>query len=142
MYTDSHMGSLLSYLPYIQITLAVILTIAILLQQRGAGLGGAFGGDEGTIHYERRGSERTLFRLTITLAALFVLSVFISVLTNNTAYIPTQNDTTSTSTENISIENIELTPQDGETFSIDVESVEITNDTEGVETENTDIPNQ
>ncbi|MCK5096218.1 MAG: preprotein translocase subunit SecG [Candidatus Pacebacteria bacterium] len=136
------MGSLLSYLPYIQITLAVILTIAILLQQRGAGLGGAFGGDEGTIHYERRGSERTLFRLTITLAALFVLSVFISVLTNNTAYIPTQNDTTSTSTENISIENIELTPQDGETFSIDVESVEITNDTEGVETENTDIPNQ
>ena len=126
------MGSLLLYLPYIQIALAVILTIAILLQQRGAGLGGAFGGGEGTIHYERRGSERTMFRMTITLAVIFVLSIFISVLTNDTSYIPTSDTATNTpSTENITIENIEITSQDEETFSVDViENTKTVNTTE------------
>ena len=48
------------------------LIAAILLQQRGTGLGGAFGG-EVTAYRSRRGIERTLFRLTIVLAVLFVL---------------------------------------------------------------------
>jgi preprotein translocase subunit SecG len=52
--------------------LAVALIAAILLQQRGTGLGGAFGG-EVTAYRSRRGIERTLFRLTILLAALFVI---------------------------------------------------------------------
>ena len=52
--------------------LAVALMAAILLQQRGTGLGGTFGG-EITAYRSRRGIERTLFRLTIVLAALFVV---------------------------------------------------------------------
>jgi preprotein translocase subunit SecG len=52
--------------------LAVALIAAILLQQRGTGLGGAFGG-EVTAYRSRRGIERTLFRLTILLAVLFVI---------------------------------------------------------------------
>jgi preprotein translocase subunit SecG len=52
--------------------LAAALVASILLQQRGTGLGGAFGG-EVTAYRSRRGIERTLFRLTIVLAVLFVL---------------------------------------------------------------------
>ena len=39
--------SVLPALPYIQIILSVLLVAAILLQQRGSSLGGAFGGDGG-----------------------------------------------------------------------------------------------
>jgi preprotein translocase subunit SecG len=55
-----------------QMILAVALIASILLQQRGTGLGGAFGG-EVTAYRSRRGIERTLFRLTIVLAVLFVI---------------------------------------------------------------------
>ncbi len=55
-----------------QVILAAALIASILLQQRGTGLGGAFGG-EVTAYRSRRGIERTLFRLTIVLAVLFVL---------------------------------------------------------------------
>jgi preprotein translocase subunit SecG len=55
-----------------QMILAVALIASILLQQRGTGLGGAFGG-EVTAYRSRRGIERTLFRLTILLAVLFVV---------------------------------------------------------------------
>jgi preprotein translocase subunit SecG len=59
-------------LALVQSILAVALTVAILLQQRGAGVGGAFGG-EITAYRSRRGIERTLFRLTIVLATLWVV---------------------------------------------------------------------
>lgn len=55
-----------------QMILAVALIAAILLQQRGTGLGGTFGG-ETTAYRSRRGIEKTLFRLTIVLAVLFVI---------------------------------------------------------------------
>ncbi|MGH2455132.1 MAG: preprotein translocase subunit SecG [Candidatus Limnocylindria bacterium] len=55
-----------------QLILAAALIASILLQQRGTGLGGAFGG-EVTAYRSRRGIERTLFRLTVVLAILFVL---------------------------------------------------------------------
>jgi preprotein translocase subunit SecG len=59
--------------------LAVALVTAILLQQRGTGLGGAFGG-EVTAYRSRRGIERTLFRLTIVLAVLFVIFSLLNLL--------------------------------------------------------------
>ncbi len=59
--------------------LAIALIASILLQQRGTGLGGAFGG-EVTAYRSRRGIERTLFRLTIVLAVLFVLFSLLSLL--------------------------------------------------------------
>lgn len=62
-----------------QMILAIALIASILLQQRGTGLGGAFGG-EVTAYRSRRGIERTLFRLTIVLAVLFVLFSLIGLL--------------------------------------------------------------
>lgn len=63
----------------IQIVLAVLLTASILLQHRGTGLGGAFGG-EGNVYRTRRGAEKTLFIGTIVLAALFILAAIINIL--------------------------------------------------------------
>lgn len=54
----------------IQIVLAALLIIAILLQQRGAGLSGAFGG-EGSVYSTRRGAEKIIFIATIIIAVLF-----------------------------------------------------------------------
>ncbi|MCB9818579.1 preprotein translocase subunit SecG [Candidatus Nomurabacteria bacterium] len=68
-------------LPYIQIVLAILLVAAILLQQRGSSLGGAFGGDNFSASFhKRRGGELFLFRLSIILAVLFVLSALIHII--------------------------------------------------------------
>ncbi len=53
------------------IVLGVLLTVAILFQQRGSGLGGVFGG-EGNVFQTRRGVERYLFIFTIVVAVLFL----------------------------------------------------------------------
>lgn len=57
----------------VQIVIAGLLIITILFQQRGAGLGGAFGG-EGGVYFKKRGAEKFLFIATIVLAVLFILS--------------------------------------------------------------------
>jgi preprotein translocase subunit SecG len=65
-------------LPIIQILLAVLLTTAILLQQRGTGLGSAFGG-EGNVFRTKRGVEKSLFYATIGLTVLFFASAILNV---------------------------------------------------------------
>lgn len=68
-------------LPYIQILLSVLLVVCVLLQQTGASLGGAFGGDNFSAAYHtRRGVEKYLFYTTIALGALFVLSAFVALI--------------------------------------------------------------
>ncbi len=68
-------------LPYVQITLSILLVAAILLQQRGSSLGGAFGGDNfSSAFHKRRGAELFLFQFSIGVAVLFVLATFINVL--------------------------------------------------------------
>jgi len=68
-------------LPYVQIILSILLVAAILLQQRGSSLGGAFGGDNFSATFnKRRGSELFLFKLSIVLAVLFVLSALLSLI--------------------------------------------------------------
>lgn len=56
------------------------MTICILLQQRGSGLGAAFGG-ESAVFRTKRGLEKGLFYATIVLACLFfglsILNLFI-----------------------------------------------------------------
>ncbi|MFA5927441.1 MAG: preprotein translocase subunit SecG [Patescibacteria group bacterium] len=61
-----------------QIVLAVLLTGAILLQQRGSGLGVTFGG-EGNAYRSRRGFEKILFIATIVIAVLFCASAIATV---------------------------------------------------------------
>jgi len=56
---------------WIQIGVAVLLTISILLQNRGAGLSASFGGDFGG-YYTKRGMEKFLFRASVVLAAIFL----------------------------------------------------------------------
>lgn len=64
-------------LPFIQIILAVALIGSVLLQQTGASLGGAFGGDNFSAAYHtRRGSEKYLFYATIVIGILFAISSF------------------------------------------------------------------
>lgn len=70
------MDFLVTMLPWVQIALSVLLVATILLQQTGAGVGGAFGGSDGSINYTRRGFEKILFRSSIILGILFVLSTF------------------------------------------------------------------
>lgn len=63
----------------IHIVLAGLLIGAILLQQRGGGLGGIFGG-ESQIYATRRGIEKGIFISTIILAVLFLTSAVVRIL--------------------------------------------------------------
>ena len=68
------------YVQIIQMIVSVALMAVILVQARGqGGLGGIFGG-EGGVYHTRRGVERTLFNVTIGLAAVFFVVSIISVL--------------------------------------------------------------
>ncbi|MEK9209512.1 MAG: preprotein translocase subunit SecG [Patescibacteria group bacterium] len=64
-------------LPIIQIVIAILLIIAILLQQRGSGLSSVFGG-EGEAYHTRRGLEKKIFIGTVALAGLFFAISFIN----------------------------------------------------------------
>jgi len=66
-------------LPYAQIILSILLVAAVLLQQRGSSLGGAFGGDNFSATFnKRRGAELFLFKFSIVASILFVLSAILS----------------------------------------------------------------
>jgi preprotein translocase subunit SecG len=47
------------------------LVISIILQSKGAGLGGLSGSDTGGVFTARRGIEKTLFRVTIVFSVVF-----------------------------------------------------------------------
>ncbi len=53
------------------IIVSVSLIVSIVVQSKGAGLGGLTGGDTGGVFSARRGIERTLFRITILLSIIF-----------------------------------------------------------------------
>jgi protein translocase SecG subunit len=69
-------------LPYIQIFLSVIMVVLILVQQTGAQVGGAFGGNDNmsSAFHTRRGLEKGLFIATIIVAILFALSALINLI--------------------------------------------------------------
>ncbi len=62
------------FLQIMVIATAVLLTIVILLQNQGSGLGLAFGG-ESNFYRSKRGAEKALFIATIVLGVVFVASV-------------------------------------------------------------------
>jgi preprotein translocase subunit SecG len=65
------------YLNVVQIIVSITLIVIILIQVKGEGMGGVFGGDSGVAR-TRRGLERTLFNATIALATIFLLVSFLS----------------------------------------------------------------
>lgn len=61
---------------YIDIALiitSVALVISVVLQNKGIGMGGLTGSDSGGVFTARRGIEKTLFWITITLSVVFFI---------------------------------------------------------------------
>ena len=59
------------YLDIALIIISVLLILSVIIQSKGAGLGGLTGADTGSIFTARRGVERTLFWITIVLSVIF-----------------------------------------------------------------------
>jgi len=66
---------MVNYLNIALIIISVLLILSVIMQSKGAGLGGLTGADTGTVYTARRGVERTLFRLTIILSVIFFIIV-------------------------------------------------------------------
>jgi preprotein translocase subunit SecG len=62
---------MVTYLDYALIIISVLLIASVILQSKGAGLGGLTGADAGSVFTARRGIERTLFWITIILSVVF-----------------------------------------------------------------------
>ncbi len=74
--------SLDSILQIVTIGSALLMIIAILLQQRGASLGAGFGGSS-ELYTTRRGLDKNLFEVTIFLAITFILSILVGLVLPN-----------------------------------------------------------
>lgn len=61
------------YLDIALIITSIALIVSVILQSKGAGLGGLTGADTGGIFTARRGIEKTLFRITVGLSVVFAL---------------------------------------------------------------------
>lgn len=59
---------------------SVALIASVILQSKGAGLGGLSGADAGSVFTARRGIERTLFWVTIILSVIFFALAIATVL--------------------------------------------------------------
>lgn len=66
-------------LQIITVATALLMMVAILLQQRGSSLGAGFG-SSGELYTTRRGFDKNLFDVTIVLAVVFVLSILAGLL--------------------------------------------------------------
>lgn len=64
---------------YITIGSSILMTILILLQVRGASLGAGMGGG-GEVNTVRRGSDKSVFNLTIICATAFALSIILELI--------------------------------------------------------------
>ena len=68
-----------SILQIVTVGSAVLMILAILLQQRGASLGAGFG-SSGELYTTRRGLDKNLFEASIVMAVVFVLSILVGLL--------------------------------------------------------------
>ena len=62
------------------IIISVLLIVSVILQSKGAGLGGLTGADTGGVFTARRGIERVLFRITIALSVVFFALVLVKII--------------------------------------------------------------
>jgi preprotein translocase subunit SecG len=68
-----------SILQIITIGSAILMILAILLQQRGASLGAGFG-SSGELYTTRRGLDKNLFEVTVVLSVVFIVSILAGLL--------------------------------------------------------------
>lgn len=69
----------------VQILSAILLIASILLQQKGTGIGAAFGG-ENAMYRTKRGAERVIFLATIVFAVLFFASIVAGFILNSASF--------------------------------------------------------
>ncbi|MDZ7844840.1 MAG: preprotein translocase subunit SecG [Anaerolineales bacterium] len=68
------------YLDIGMIIVSIALIASVILQSKGAGLGGLTGSDMGGVFSARRGIEKVLFRVTIALSVVFFSLAIASVI--------------------------------------------------------------
>ena len=71
---------MVTYLNIALIITSIALIVSVIMQSKGAGLGGLTGADTGGIFTARRGIEKTLFRITIALSAIFFILAIATVM--------------------------------------------------------------
>lgn len=64
---------------YLVIGSMLIMTFLVLIQTRGASLGAGLG-SSGEINITRRGTDKTIFQLTIVCAVVFTVSLILGIL--------------------------------------------------------------
>ena len=69
----------ISIFNYITVISMILMIILILVQTRGASLGAGIGG-AGEVNTTRRGTDKTIFQLTIILAIIFGVSIILSII--------------------------------------------------------------
>ena len=69
-----------TYLNLAQIVIAVALIAVIMLQTKGAALGGVFGRSDSAVYKTRRGVEKTIFNVTIGLSVVFFVMAILHVI--------------------------------------------------------------
>lgn len=68
----------LSIYNYVTIASMLLMTLLILIQTRGASLGAGIG-SSGEVNTERRGTDKTIYQLTIILAVIFSASLLVGI---------------------------------------------------------------
>lgn len=63
---------------YLTIVSAILVTILVLIQTRGASLGAGMGGG-GEVNTVRRGSDKTLHQITIVVVIIFAASLLLGI---------------------------------------------------------------
>lgn len=74
---------MITYLRIALIITSISLIAAIILQNKGIGLGGLTGQDTGGVFGTRRGIDKTLFNITIALSVLFIILVMATIAANS-----------------------------------------------------------
>lgn len=69
-----------TYISIAMIITSIALVISIVLQSKGAGLGGLTGVDTGGVFTARRGIEKTLFWVTLVLSIVFFILAITAVI--------------------------------------------------------------
>ena len=69
-----------TYISIALIITSIALVISIIMQSKGAGLGGLTGADTGGVFTARRGIEKTLFWVTLVLSGVFFVLAITAVI--------------------------------------------------------------
>ncbi|HEY4160559.1 MAG TPA: preprotein translocase subunit SecG [Candidatus Saccharimonadales bacterium] len=64
---------------YVTIFSMLFMVLLVLVQTRGASLGAGIG-SSGEVNTERRGTDKTIYQLTIITAIVFVLSILLGII--------------------------------------------------------------